>query len=355
MTSLKNIIVFEDSVRNEDKSIAAEAGLEVHSMSYVIFKGEEAQKAGTATVRESLADDVYMFSYTSGTTGDPKGVKLTHKMIITAAYAIHHRVGNSGDSFGPDDTYISYLPAAHSFEQCTAGLGVIYGMRAGFFAGNVQKLTNDIQVLKPTFFPSVPRLYNRIYSQIQAKMKEAKGMKGYLVQKAVSDKLYYLRNDQGLVHSIFDSLVFQKMKDMLGGKVRIMITGSAPISGDVLDFLKICFCCPIYEGYGMTETCAGSVTTFANDPTTGIVGGPLMNVKIRLRDIPEMQYLHTNNPPKGEVMFWGPAITKGYFKNEEKTKEAYHGEWLLSGDVGQVNPNGSLKIVDRAKNIFKLS
>jgi len=90
-------------------------------------------------------------------------------------------------------------------------------MRAGFFAGNVQKLTNDIQVLKPTFFPSVPRLYNRIYSQIQNKMKEATGMKGYLVQKAVADKLYYLRNDQGLVHSIFDPLVFQKMKDMLGG------------------------------------------------------------------------------------------------------------------------------------------
>lgn len=355
MTSLKNIIVFEDNIRNEDKSIALEAGLELHSMSYVIFKGEEAEKAGTATVRESKADDVYMFSYTSGTTGDPKGVKLTHKMIVTSAYAINHRVGGSGPAFGPDDTYVSYLPAAHSFEQCSAGIGIIYGMRAGFFSGNVAKLTDDIKTLRPTFFPSVPRLFNRIYSQIKNKMKEATGMKGYLVQKAVADKLYYLRNDQGVVHSLFDSLVFQRMKEILGGNVRAMITGSAPISGDVLDFLKICFCCPIYEGYGMTETCAGSVTTFANDPTTGIVGGPLMNVKIKLRDIPEMNYLSTNDPPKGEVMFWGPGITKGYFKNEEKTKEAFIGEWLLSGDVGMVNPNGSLKIVDRAKNIFKLS
>jgi len=355
MVNIKNLVIFEENIRNEDKSIATEAGLEVHTMSYVIFKGEEAEKAGTATIRESTPDDVYMFSYTSGTTGDPKGVKLTHKMIITAAYAINYRVGNSGDPFGPTDTYVSYLPAAHSFEQCCAGIGIIYGMRAGFFAGNVQKLTDDIQTLKPTFFPSVPRLYNRIYSQIQGKIKEATGMKGYLVQKAVADKLWYLRNDQGLVHSLYDPLVFQKMKDMLGGNVRAMITGSAPISGDVLDFLKICFCCPIYEGYGMTETCAGSVTTFANDPTTGIVGGPLMNVKVRLRDIPEMNYLSTSDPPKGEVMFWGPGITKGYFKNPEKTAEAFHGEWLLSGDVGQVNPNGSMKIVDRAKNIFKLS
>jgi long-chain acyl-CoA synthetase len=164
-----------------------------------------------------------------------------------------------------------------------------------------------------------------------------------------------LKNGQGFHHSLYDTLVFAKMKAMLGGKVRVMITGSAPIAGDVLDFLKICFSAFLYEGYGMTETCAGSCTTFANDPETGIVGGPLMNVKLRLRDIPEMQYLHTQTPPKGEVCFWGPGITKGYFKNEEKTAEAFHGEWLLSGDVGQINPNGSLKIIDRAKNIFKLS
>lgn len=81
----------------------------------------------------------------------------------------------------------------------------------------------------------------------------------------------------------------------------------------------------------------------------------MANVKIRLRDIPEMNFFHTSNPPKGEVCFWGPSIMKGYFKNEEKTREAFSGEWLLSGDVGIINDNGSLQIVDRAKNIFKLS
>ena len=145
------------------------------------------------------------------------------------------------------------------------------------------------------------------------------------------------------------------MKAMLGGKVRTMLTGSAPISGEVLDFLKICFCCEIMEGYGMTETCAGSCLTFPGDPETGIVGGPVANVKIRLRDIPEMNYLSTNDPPKGEICFWSPSVTKGYFLNPEKTAEAFHGEWLLSGDVGMVLPNGAIKIIDRAKNIFKLS
>ena len=176
-----------------------------------------------------------------------------------------------------------------------------------------------------------------------------------LVSRAVSSKLHYLKEGQGFSHYIYDKLVFNKMKAMLGGRVRLMLTGSAPIAGDVLDFLKICFCCDILEGYGMTETCAGSVITYPGDPETGIVGGPVHNVKIRLRDIPEMGYLSTADPPKGEICFWSPSVTKGYFLNPEKTAEAFHGDWLLSGDVGLVQPNGALKIIDRAKNIFKLS
>jgi len=135
-----------------------------------------------------------------------------------------------------------------------------------------------------------------------------------------------------------------------------MLSGSAPISGEVLDYLKICFCCAISEGYGMTETAAGSVLTFTNEYKSGHVGGPVANVKAKLRDIPEMGYLSTNNPPKGEIMLKGSSIMPGYFKNEEKTKEAFTEDgWLYTGDVGEVLPNGALKIVDRAKNIFKLS
>jgi len=142
---------------------------------------------------------------------------------------------------------------------------------------------------------------------------------------------------------------------MLGGRVRLMITGSAPIAKEVIDFLKIAFCSVICEGYGMTETSAGTCITYPDDPETGIVGGPLQNVKVRLRDIPEMGYSSTAVPPKGEVCFWGPCIMKGYFRNPEKTKEAFHNDWLLSGDVGMITPNGAIKIIDRAKNIFKLS
>lgn len=134
-----------------------------------------------------------------------------------------------------------------------------------------------------------------------------------------------------------------------------MVTGSAPIAGDVLDFLKIAFCCNIVEGYGMTETTASGTVTWEDDPMQGIVGGPTQCTKIKLRDIPEMNYLHTNEVPTGEICIGGSIVTKGYFKNPEKTEEAFKDGWVMTGDVGAVLANGAIKIFDRAKNIFKLS
>jgi len=146
------------------------------------------------------------------------------------------------------------------------------------------------------------------------------------------------------------------MRGLLGGRVKMMVTGSAPISADVLNFLKCCFCAPIHEGYGQTESTAASCVTSAFDPVAGHVGGPLSCLKIRLREIPEMGYLASDPNPRGEICYKGNSIFRGYFKNAEKTAEALSSDgWLASGDVGMVMPNGSVKIIDRAKNIFKLS
>lgn len=162
-----------------------------------------------------------------------------------------------------------------------------------------------------------------------------------------------------MTHGCWDKVVFNKVKQILGGRVRLMGTGSAPISADVLDFLKVCFCCPILEAYGMTETSGGSFLTVPRDPLSGHVGGCQKNAKIRLKDLPEMGYSSKNEEPTGECQFWGPSVMKGYFNNPEKTAEAFEGPpedgWLKSGDVIKVLPNGSVKVIDRAKNIFKLS
>jgi len=353
MHKIRNLIVFDDAIAPEDKSLAKQADLTLHTMEEVIFRGREAKKAGTTSTVEPKPEDVYMFSYTSGTTGDPKGVKLTHKMMVNGVYAMQGPLAAA--PLNEEDCYISYLPAAHAFEQALFASSLVYGVRCGFFAGNVLKLTEDVAILKPTLFPSVPRLYNRIYGKLQAKIQDAQGVKGWLVQKAVDAKLDNYRNGYGLTHSIYDKLVFNKMKAVLGGNVRVMITASAPIAPDVLDFLKICFCVPIVEGYGMTESGGGATCSRADDRQSGHVGGPVQNVKIRLRDLPELQYYTTSDPPRGEICFYGSSLTPGYFLNPEKTKEALHDGWLWSGDVGRVNPDGSLTIIDRVKNIFKTS
>lgn len=136
-----------------------------------------------------------------------------------------------------------------------------------------------------------------------------------------------------------------------------MITASAPIDPEVMRFLKVCFCCPFIEGYGLTETSGGASTSAMDDPVLGHVGGPLKCFKWRFMDIPEMNYTTQDKPyPRGELLMKGPSIFKGYFKKPDITAECFDKEgWFKTGDIVCIYPNGSVKIIDRSKNIFKLS
>lgn len=152
-------------------------------------------------------------------------------------------------------------------------------------------------------------------------------------------------------------LIFGKAAAMLGGECRTMLTGSAPIDKQVVDFLKIVFSCPILEGYGLTESGASGCLMSTEDMVTGHVGGPLEIVKFRLKSLPEMEYMISDKPyPRGELCMKGLNMFEGYYKNPEKTAEAHdHDGWFCTGDVVTIFENGSIKIIDRSKNIFKLS
>ena len=219
---------------------------------------EVGASAGSVSLKEPTADSIYMFCYTSGTTGDPKAAMLSHSNLLAAAAASIL----TGVTIDNTSTIISYLPLAHSFEKFLFITALIGGGRIGYYSGDPLKILDDLQVLKPTVFPSVPRLFNRIYDRIIAGVKEQSASKQWLFNKAVSSKTYYHAKDASYTHKFYDTVIFKKMRNLLGGNVVLMCTGSAPINGDVLNYLKVVFGCPIIEGYGATESSAPITATW---------------------------------------------------------------------------------------------
>jgi long-chain acyl-CoA synthetase len=259
-------------------------------------------------------EDIATICYTSGTTGTPKGVVLTHGNLIANV------AGSSVEAeFFPSDVYISYLPLAHIYERANQIMGVYGGVAVGFYQGDVFKLMDDFAVLRPTIFCSVPRLYNRIYDGITSAVKSSGVVKKRLFEIAYNSKKQAIIN--GRTPSAFwDKLVFNKIKEKLGGRVRFMGSGASPLSPDVMDFLRICFGCSVREGYGMTETSCVISAMDDGDNLSGHVGSPNPACEVKLVDVPEMNYTSDDQPyPRGEICVRGPIIFKGYYKDEEQT------------------------------------
>ncbi|KAL8540827.1 hypothetical protein ACS0TY_002158 [Phlomoides rotata] len=295
--------------------------------------------------------DVATICYTSGTTGTPKGVVLSHGNLIS------NLAGTSlGIKFSPSDIHISYLPLAHIYERANQIICIYYGTAVGFYQGDNMKLMDDLAALRPTIFSSVPRLYNRIYAGIINAVKTSGVLKERLFNAAYNSKKQAVMNGRK-PSPVWDRLVFNKIKDKLGGRVRYMTSGASPLSPDVLEFMRVCFGCPLIEGYGMTETSCIISCIDEGDNLTGHVGSPRPSCEVKLVDVPEMNYTSEDQPhPRGEICVRGPTIFQGYFKDEVQTREVIDADgWLHTGDIGLWLPGGRLKIIDRKKNIFKLA
>ncbi len=284
------------------------------------------------------AADVLTIIYTSGTTGEPKGVMLTHGNLVANIEAGLKRI-----SVTDTDVFVSYLPLCHSYERMSGYYLAFFAGASVYIAESIDSVAERMREVRPTIMTSVPRLFERIRARILGSVERDSPRKQRIFHwaMAVGDEF-----DRGhtsplvrLQRSLADRLVFSKIRERMGGRLRFFVSGGAALGAELGRFFRIVGI-RIVEGYGLTETSPVIAVHSLNDIVLGTVGPPLDNVMVRIAD-------------DGEILVRGPSIMKGYWKNDVATKEVLTPDgWLHTGDIGEIDSNGHLRITDRKKHLL---
>ncbi|KAK6583680.1 hypothetical protein PZA11_003410 [Diplocarpon coronariae] len=333
-------------------ALASDVGISIHYIGDVEARGA---KSGLP-MRAPRPDDIITINYTSGTTGNPKGVVLTHANAA-AATAIARVTSDTVSS----DVLISYLPLAHIYQRVAEHGALSAGAAIGYFRGDILGLVEDMKILRPTGFNSVPRLYNRFGSALRAATLDAPGLRGAMGRHVIATKLASMKLPPGQAtnkHFFWDRVFTPKVAANFGfQRCRGMVSGSAPIDPTLQQFLRAAFGNDFIQGYGLTESYAVGLAQLEGDFSAGNCGAFAVGMEGCLQSVPDMDYLVTDTPnPRGELLLRGNARFREYFKNEAETAKAILDDgWFRTGDIAEIDSMGRVKIVDRVKNVLKLA
>ncbi|XP_020102295.1 long chain acyl-CoA synthetase 1-like [Ananas comosus] len=348
------VIVSFTSTTMEQEEAASKIGLQIYSWNDFLRMGKE-------NLCEPLPPrplDICTIMYTSGTSGNPKGVILTHESNAMYVRGVDLYMDLFDDKMTVDDVYLSFLPLAHILDRMLEEYFFHKGASVGYYHGDINALRDDLMELKPTLFAGVPRVFERVHEGILKALSELWPHRRMIFNALYKHKLSWMRS--GYSHKtaspLADFLAFSKIKARLGGRVRLIISGGAPLNTEIEEFLRVTSCAYVTQGYGLTETCGLSSNGVPDEMSLiGTVGVASTYTELRLEEVPEMGYDPLSVPSRGEICVRGKTLFSGYYKNPELTKEVMIDGWFHTGDIGEISPEGVLKIIDRKKNIFKLS
>jgi len=369
--SLRVVVVAHGGAHGPEVDVRARAKAEVwqsrKGLRLVAFDDveEDGDRKRVSTEAPS-PEDVAVIMYTSGSTGTPKGVVLTHRSLLAAMHGLALLIPGLERGL---DVYMAYLPLAHVLELAAENALLMHGACLGF--GSPFTLTDgapglergcrgDALVLRPTLLAGVPKIFDTIRNRVLAKVNKAGGLTAKIFNWALETKMRY--QDQGRSTPLLDALIFKpKGASAVGGRLRLVLSGGGPLSGDTQRFIKAVLCVKMGQGYGLTETCAACTVTNFDDPSVERVGPPVPCAMVKLIDWPEGNYSINDRPhPRGEVAISGAVLAREYFHNPSETTKAFVTDeqgrrWFLTGDIGEWQADGVLKIVGRKKGIVKLS
>ena len=288
------------------------------------------------------SDDICTFIYTSGTTGPPKGCVISHGNYRSMLDMVHE-----ANVLGDDELTYLFLPLAHSFALLIQLGSFDLGATLAYWERDPLKIVPNLSEIRPTYFPSVPRIFEKIYTAATANAEKEGGLKQAIfnwavgVGKKVRDKERAGQSVNPLLkaqHDLADRLVLAKIRQLFGGNLKLAVTGAAPINPDILRFFDAAGVL-VVEGWGMTETSTAATISRPEAFKFGTVGKPFSQCDVKIAD-------------DGEILDKGPNIFQGYYKNEEATRETIVDGWLHTGDIGEVDTDGYLKITGRKKDII---